>query len=302
MTRIQQVCWELETDYLGHPYYVSGNAIYHALTTTLSGERHDAIHASHGVFTPGQFGVFPDKHSQSGTRPALGATLPEVETYDDLFLHRHQNHRWLLDSRPRDALNACDIRTQSGQPALAHETVFGKPASAQKNTQTTGLFVHAYLHAEKSGILPLEDDVLDSLQFGGQRNYGYGMTRLKATQTVDLNDLEYTRLEECDSFALELVTPFVLRSTYPDTNDVDIPWWWSAENEASLRTREERVVEGGDVYRCETIDHGQTLVYTGNRPVETAKNTITRVGTHSKYGFGEIRVRPLNSNEITLSR
>ena len=31
MTRIQQVHWELDMDYLGHPYYVSGNAIYHAL-------------------------------------------------------------------------------------------------------------------------------------------------------------------------------------------------------------------------------------------------------------------------------
>ncbi|MFC7135265.1 MULTISPECIES: hypothetical protein [Salinibaculum] len=298
MTRIQQVCWELQTDYLGHPYYVSGNAIYHALTKTLSGERQSAIHASHGVFTPGQFGVFPDTHSKSGTRPALGGTLPEVETYDDLFLHRHPEHRWLLESRPRDALNAHDIRTQSGQPALAHETVFGKAASARKNTHTTGLFVHAYLHAEKSGILPVEDDELDGIQFGGQRNYGYGTTRLKATQTVDLDTLAYTRLEESDSFVLELVTPFVLRSTYPDTNDVDVPWWWSAEDEDALRTREERIVEGGDVYRCETIDHGQTVVYTGDRPVETAKNAITRVGTHSKYGFGELRVHPLGSSEV----
>ncbi len=161
MIRIQQVCWELETDYLGHPYYVSGNAIYHALTAMLSGDRHDAIHASHGAFAPGQFGVFPDTHSQSGTRPALGATLPEVKTYDDLFFHRHPDHRWLLDSRPRDALNTHDIRTQSGQPAIAHETAFGKPSSARKNTQTTGLFVHAYLHAEESGILLLEDNRLD---------------------------------------------------------------------------------------------------------------------------------------------
>ena len=31
MTAIQQVLWELRMDYIGHPYYVSGNAILHAL-------------------------------------------------------------------------------------------------------------------------------------------------------------------------------------------------------------------------------------------------------------------------------
>nr|WP_235169228.1 hypothetical protein [Halobacterium salinarum] len=31
MTAIQQVLWELWMDYIGHPYYVSGNAILHAL-------------------------------------------------------------------------------------------------------------------------------------------------------------------------------------------------------------------------------------------------------------------------------
>ena len=35
-------------------------------------------------------------------------------------------HSWLLDSRPRDALNTYDIRLQSGHPAIAHETITGK--------------------------------------------------------------------------------------------------------------------------------------------------------------------------------
>lgn len=75
MTRIQQVHWELEMDYIGHPYYVSGNAILHALGQHLPHDVHQHLHASHGVFVPGQFGTFPEEHSQSGIRPYLGSGL-----------------------------------------------------------------------------------------------------------------------------------------------------------------------------------------------------------------------------------
>lgn len=36
--------------------------------------------------------------------------------------------------------------------------------------------------------------------------------------------------------------------------------------------------------------------YLGDRPVETAKNGLTRVGSHSRYGFGELRVKPLGEH------
>lgn len=110
MTYIQQVHWELEMDYIGHPYYVSGNAILHALGQRLSYDVHRYLHASHGVFVPGQFGRFPDEYSQTGVRPYLGSGLSAVESYDDLFLLRQASHSWLLDSRPRDALNTHDVR------------------------------------------------------------------------------------------------------------------------------------------------------------------------------------------------
>jgi hypothetical protein len=35
------------------------------------------------------------------------------------------------------------------------------------------------------------------------------------------------------------------------------------------------------------------VAYEGDRPVETAKSGILRVGSHSKYGFGELRVKPV---------
>jgi len=292
MTRIQQVHWELEMDYLGHPYYVSGNAIMHALGQQLPHDIHQHLNASHGVFVPGQFGTFPEEHSQSGIQPYLGSGLPDVESYDDLFLMRQASHLWLLDSRPRDALNTHDIRVQSGHPALSHETIMGKPDSAWKQQQTTKWYINAYLHADRDDILPIEERALEGLQFGGKRNYGYGITRLKDTQVVDLEALDYSRLEDGEAFILELVTPFVLKSEYPNAHDQDVPWWWK-EDRRDLREREEKVLEQREVYTLQTVDHGQVVAYEGDRPVETAKNGILRVGSHSKYGFGELRVKPV---------
>jgi hypothetical protein len=292
MTRIQQVQWELEMDYIGHPYYVSGNAIMHALGQQLPHDVHRHLNASHGVFVLGQFGTFPEEHSQSGTRPYLGSGLPYVESYDDLFLMRQASHSWLLDSRPRDALNTHDIRVQSGHPALSHKTIMGKPDGARKQQQTTKWYINAYLHADRDDVLPLDESVLDGLQFGGKRNYGYGITGLKDTQVVDLEALDYSRLEDGEAFILELVTPFVLESEYPNAHDQDVPWWWK-EDRRDLREREEKVLEQREVYKLQTVDHGQVVAYEGDRPVETAKSGILRVGSHSKYGFGELRVKPV---------
>nr|WP_240147539.1 MULTISPECIES: hypothetical protein [Halorussus] len=284
-------------DYLGHPYYVSGNAIYRALGRRVENETHRQLNASHGMFVPGEFGTFPEWHSQAGVRPYLGASLPPVETYDDLFLFRRPDHPWLLDSRPRDALNTHDIRVQSGMPALAHETIIGRPDDARDQQQTVRWYISAYLHAEKPDILPIAENQLDGLQFGGKRSYGYGTTRLKNTQIVDLAKLDYTELETSESFTLELLTPFVLWSEYPGTNDVNLPGWWQIDDEASIRHRVEKIVEGGNSYKLETVDHGTLIKYGGDRPVQTAINGIRRIGSHSKYGFGEFRMKSGHSTQ-----
>lgn len=300
MTHIQQVHWELEMDYIGHPYYVSGNAILHALGQHLPQDVHQHLHASHGIFLPGQFGRFPEEHSQSGFPPYIGKRLPEVEAYDDLFLFRDPCHQWLLDSHPRDALNTHDIRVQSRHPALAQETIMGRPESAHRNKLTTNWYIQAYVHADTSDILPLGEDVLDNLQFGGKRNYGYGTVSLNDTQVVDLDGLDYSRIADGNRFAVKLVTPFVLESEYPGALDVDVPWWWT-ETRDELREREERILEQCDVYRLQTIDHGQVVRYAGDKPVETAKNGLLRVGSHSKYGFGELRVKPIDTQDATVT-
>ncbi|SDD51189.1 hypothetical protein [Natrinema hispanicum] len=292
MTEIQQVLWELRMDYIGHPYYVSGNAILHALGQHLDVETHGALSVSHGVFVPGQFGTFPEEHSQSGIRPYLGSGLPDVETYDDLFLQREAMHPWMLDTRARDALNTHDLRVHGGHPTLAHETIMGRREDQRKQQQTTKWYVHAYLHADDPAVLPLGEDVLEGLQFGGKRNYGYGEVQLKDTQMVDLDGLDYSRLEGAETYLIELVTPFVLKSEYSGVNDRTVPWWW-AENRDDLRLRQERILEQREVFRLETVDHGQVVKYLGDRPVETAENGLTRLSSHSRYGFGELRLKPL---------
>lgn len=293
MTKIQQVLWELKMDYIGHPYYVSGNAILHALGQHLDADAHARLSASHGVFVPGQFGTFPEEHSQSGIRPYLGSGLPDCEAYDDLFLQRESIHPWLLNTRAREALNTHDLRVHGGHPTLAHETIMGRREDQRKQQQTTKWYVHAYLHADDPATLPLGEAVLDELQFGGKRNYGYGEVQLKETQLIDLDELDFSRLNDAETYLIELVTPFVVESEYSETNDTTVPWWWG-ENQEDLRFREEKILEQREVFHLNTVDHGQVVKYIGDRPVETAKNGLLRVGSHSRYGFGELRIKPLD--------
>ena len=83
-----------------------------------------------------------------------------------------------------------------------------------------------------------------------------------------------------------------LRWEYPKAADQDVPWWWK-ESRRDLREREEKILEQREVYKLQTVDHGQVVKYEGDRPIETAKSGILRVGSHSKYGFGELRVKPV---------
>jgi hypothetical protein len=283
-------------DYIGHPYYVSGNAIYHALAAELDYETSQHLRASHGMFVPGDYGTYPEPHSQSGMKPYMGASLPTVEAYDDLFLFRQPAQRWLLNSRPRDAINTHDIRVQHRNPALAHEMIMGKPDDAHQSHKTITWFLHAYLHADDPTTVPLGEDVLDGLQFGGRRNYGYGVTQLKETQVIDLDGLDFTRLEDAEEYLIELVTPFVVDSEYPNANADSVPWWWHLDHDDGLRRRQEKIVEQREPYTLATVDHGQVVGYDGDEPIETAVNGITRIGSHSKYGFGEFRVKPIEKS------
>lgn len=58
-------------------------------------------------------------------------------------------------------------------------------------------------------------------------------------------------------------------------NNVDVPWWWGVEDEAQLRHRIEKVVEGDNVYELETVDHGVVVGYDCDRLRFNASETTS---------------------------
>lgn len=286
----QDVLWTLETDYRGLPYHVSGNAILHALAHNGVLDYHEQreIGVSHGVFAPSVYGVFPDWHSTSGGRGNFPSTLKDIETYSDLYLFRRPQHDWIHDGRPRDAVNTPAKRTSRGQVMMQPTHALKMTARGTRRVQW---YLHAYLTAEDgSGILPIEETDLDGIQVGGKRNYGLGELGFKDTKLTDLNALDYSAIEDADSHIIELMTPYVLRSSHPHTDDHTIPNWW--DQSLTYRTREDAIVEQREKHSLTVVDHGQVAKYYGNRPIATAKNGVGRVGPHSKYGFGELWIRP----------
>ena len=113
--------------------------------------------------------------------------------------------------------------------------------------------VHAYLHADDPTVLPLGEDVLDGLQFGGKRNDGYGEAQLKDTKIIELDELNYSQLKGAETYLIELVTPFVLESEYPDANNTTVPWWW-AEDRGDLRLRQKKILEQRKIFQLETVN------------------------------------------------
>jgi hypothetical protein len=168
----------------------------------------------------------------------------------------------------------------------------------RNSKRTMHWYVHCYLHVDgrDDGLLPLAESVLDGVRVGGARNYGFGRLLLAETQTIELEDLDYSRIRSADELQLELLSPYVLQSEWPGADSQSVPWWWASDRR--LRRRTTRLVAGDDVHEVATIDHGQVVTYTGDRPVETAINGIRRVGTHAKYGFGEFRLRPSGADRM----
>lgn len=308
MTRIQQVLFKMESGYVGHPYFVSGHALYQAVARRVGEATRRGLCVSHGVFVPGEHGAYPDEHSQSGGASYMGTSLRPVETYDDLFLFRDSAQPWLLDDRPRDAHNTHPVRVHGRECgdrlAFGSSRRFGLPAERTQSHRTVNWYVQCYLHGDGSGgdaVVPVSEDVLDGVRVGGARNYGFGELSVQETQVVDLVELDWSRIAAADEHVLEVVSPYVLRSEYPGADGQDVPWWWAPVEDyeaaqqgfdAGLRRREERLVDGEDVYDLDVVDHGQVVRYAGSDAVGTARSGVLRVGTHSRFGFGELRVRP----------
>jgi len=301
MTTIQEVLFELKTDYYGHPYYVSGHALYTAISRRLEDGAGHRLSVSNGVFLPGEYGKIAG--SGGPTESLYSTSLEPVETYDDLFRFRDSAQRWLLDSRPRDAHNALGYRTQGGRVTVAPTCLFGRPPENHYTKRSVTWYVHCYLHDDGSGVVPLDESVLDGLRVGGARNYGLGELGVADSQRINLDDLDYSRLHSCDDsgdgdhYNIELLSPYVLRTPHPNAENQSVPWWWDSPHE--LRRRQERLVVGEDVFELETIDHGQRVRFAGSDPVKTAKNGVLRIGSHSKFGLGEFRLRPASDDRVT---
>jgi len=322
VTRIQQVLFELETGYLGHPYFVTGNALYQALAQRVDESMRRGLCVSNGVFLPKAYGTPPSWYSQESLGK-VGLSLPPVEAYDDLFLLRDSAQRWLKSSWPRDAHNAHPVQSHGGRLAFDSVAWFGRPPEMQTSKRSVRWFVQCYLSTTGShskSVLPVADETLDGLQVGGARNYGFGQLSIVDSQLIDLEALDYDRIAAADEHSIELVSPFVIATDYPGADDQSVPWWWDVSRPAApssaadcdrnnegevseargsgLRRRTERLVDDGDVYDLATIDHGQIVGYDGSDPVKTAKNGVSRVGTHSRFGFGELRVRPASDDRV----
>jgi hypothetical protein len=316
VTKLQQVLFAVETPYYGHPYFVTGNALYHAIARRADDQTRQHLHVSHGQFVPGEYASFPDAHSNPGSAGKQGGSLPPVEQYADLFVFRDAAQRWLLDSRPRDAHNAVPLQTYGDRVVMAPTTTFGRPDGQRHRRRTVDWYVQCYLHVPegtRDEVLPVNDVVLDGLRLGGARNYGFGLFDLVDTQLVELDDLNYTRLREAASDAapcrIELVTPYVAQSDYPDADSQPVPWWWDPSEQSGpgnysqatgMRRRAARLVADDTTYDLDVLDHGQRVGFAGDpdRIVETAKNGVRRIGTHSRFGFGEVRVRPPETDRV----
>jgi len=297
VTVVQQVLFELESPYYGHPYFVTGNALFNAVASRVDERTRRSLHVSHGVFVPGEYGSFPAGHSQDGYAGKLGQSLPDVKAYEDLFVFRDSAHRWLLSSRPRDAHNVVPVQSHGGRVTFAPETWFGRPEGMRDRRRSVSWYMHCYVYSDVDGVIPVSEDVLEGLQVGGARNYGLGDVSVADTQLVDLDALDYSRVRGADELQLELVTPYVVASEAPDADSQSVPWWWSVPS-GGLRRRETRLVNGDESYTVATVDHEQVVEYVGNDAVRTAKNGVTRVGTHSRFGFGEFRLRPSDADRV----
>nr|WP_243838106.1 hypothetical protein [Halobacterium sp. R2-5] len=306
----------MDAPYYGHPYAVTGHALFNAIARRVGEPVRRDLQVSHGVFTPKEFAEYPREHSQSGYAGKLGGSLPDVEAYEDLFVYRDPAQRWLQNGRPRDAHNVHPVQSLGGRLAFAPECYFGRPPETRNSKRSVSWYLQCYLHTGRgpSDCLPLDESVLDGLRVGGGRNYGLGEVSVTDTQLVDLDALDYSRLEagaaSSGSCQVELVSPYVLESGFPGADDQSVPWWWNVDQTAvsvpagedGLRRRETRLAVDGDTHALSVVDHGQIVAYAGSDVVGTAINGVLRVGSHAKYGFGEVRLRPPQTDRVPKRR
>lgn len=70
-------------------------------------------------------------------------------------------------------------------------------------------------------------------------------------------------------------------------------------HESICRLNEYSPVRGAATYTLDTADLGQVRTYSGDDPLATTPTRLGMlIGTHSRFGFGELRVRPASADRV----
>jgi len=174
MTTIQQVLFELETDYMGHPYYLTGHALYTALARRVDAQARRSLNVSTGVFVPWRvrgipgvtfarrvwreaWHVAPTSGVVRGCVRVSGCSAAVVAglTATGCAQHARRPESW----RPTGVCTEGSLR----------------PAARASEQQADDALARPLLPARRWGdedVLPLSVDVLDGLRVGGVETTG----------------------------------------------------------------------------------------------------------------------------------
>ena len=285
-----------ESPYVGNPYYITGNGIYHAVASRLTDAQRASISVSHGVFfnvasveVGGKRRTARDSEGHLISTQAGASPISKIWTYEDFFLLRTQRLETLNLHGPwgemfyEESLPVRPLRfDNSDQHRLRRPEEGGDEA-----------IVWEYLNFYTHGCDDLDPNLFDGISLGGKRNKGFGATSLADSAEVRVDELDFLSLERSGNVDALLITPICLKSQFPGTEPCAFPSF--AMQPKMYRTRSEFIKHGDQRYGLELIDHGQRfdlapVVVARRNLVELAKEGIKRIGTHSKYGYGEFKL------------
>lgn len=258
--------------YVGNPYYVTGNALQHAVAGKLPRKEKQNLSVSHGVFC----NIYKQTRNRfkNDKGQMYSVEIDEPETLNDLFRWRTKPFEPYADqpwnNRQLDRHDTPDIyrhRTQNGTEYLLQK--------------------RRYIHFYCQGLQRNPEELWNDAQIGGLRNYGFGQIQVEDYRSIDLDELETP--EEVTS--VELVTPLCIESEATGTTDYEgLPSFMDASR---YREREEKILVAGEDRWLNLVDHGQVFGFGGSpsRVRGTALKGVTRILNHKKYGYGEFMVR-----------
>ena len=267
---------EMQTHYCGNPFYVTGNAIAHAvrLNKEMTKEQKDQLSVSHGIFK-----TFP---RSAGYTPG-----PPTE-YEEFF----ETWRTPRTSSPDLIVPElqCYYQPRSPTPYVLMSPVrYEGKKTPEKEQSEIPTFISFYI----IGLGDMDPNIFDGIQVGGKRNMGMGKTTLR--HHVRTNTSEWKGIPSEGELGVEFITPMCLESTFPGCDAVEFPEFLNPHISGRFRTREELLTIHSTSVKLKLLDSGQAfgLKKEFSQPPKLQKiieNGIERIGVHRKYGYGEYKV------------